>query len=91
MDKESRRESQGGVAVVPDRGRWLRTHPLEVALVVLTPPFLPSSLQALRAFRLLRVLRLIAVVPYARRSHGVGIGFLTLLIAPRRSGSSRPA
>src|SRR6185312_4243641 len=44
--------------VVPARGRWLRDHPLEVAIVVLTPPFLPASLQALRLFRLLRLLRL---------------------------------
>lgn len=55
------------LAVVPDRGRWLRSHPLEVAIVVLTPPFLPASLQALRLFRLLRLLRLIAAVRYARR------------------------
>ena len=26
--------------VVPDRGRWLRDHPLDIAIVVLTPPFL---------------------------------------------------
>ena len=35
------------LAVVPSRWRWLRTHPLEVAIVVLTPPFLPAGLQAL--------------------------------------------
>jgi len=46
------------LAVVPDRWRWLRTHPLEVVIVVLTPPFLPASLQALRALRVLRLLRL---------------------------------
>src|SRR5688500_12803135 len=45
------------LAVVRDRKTWLRTHPLEVAIVVLTPPFLPASLQALRVFRLLRLLR----------------------------------
>ena len=32
------------LAIVPDRGRWLREHPLEIAIVVLTPPFLPASL-----------------------------------------------
>ena len=47
------------VYVVPDRGRWLREHPLDLAIVVLTPPFLPASLQALRVFRLLRLLRLV--------------------------------
>jgi voltage-gated potassium channel len=55
------------LAIVPDRWRWLRENPLEVAIVVLTPPFLPASLQALRVFRLLRLLRLLAAVRYARR------------------------
>lgn len=43
------------LAVVPDRRRWLREHPVEVVSVVLTPPFLPSSLAAARALRLLRL------------------------------------
>lgn len=43
--------------VVPDRGRWLRDHPLDLAIVIFTPPFLPASLQAARVFRLLRLLR----------------------------------
>lgn len=55
------------LAVTPDRWRWLRTHPLEAAIVVLTPPLLPASLQALRMFRLLRVLRLSIVVKEYRR------------------------
>jgi voltage-gated potassium channel len=49
---------------------------------VLTPPFLPASLQALRVFRLLRVLRLIAVVQYARRLFSLnGLGYGALLAA----------
>jgi voltage-gated potassium channel len=60
------------LAVVPDRRQWLRAHPLEIVIVVLTPPFLPASLQALRVFRLLRVLRLIAAVRYARRLFTLG-------------------
>jgi voltage-gated potassium channel len=55
------------LAVVPDRTRWLRAHPLEAAIVLLTPPLLPASLQALRMFRLLRVLRLTIVVKEYRR------------------------
>ena len=47
------------LAVVPQRWRWIRTHPLEVAIVILTPPFLPPSLQALRVFRLLRLIPLL--------------------------------
>jgi hypothetical protein len=45
------------LALTPQRGRWLRQHPLELAIVVLTPPFLPSSLQTARLFRLVRLLR----------------------------------
>jgi voltage-gated potassium channel len=53
--------------VVPDRWRWLRDHPLDVAIVLLTPPFLPASLQAARAFRLPRLLRLLRAATLARR------------------------
>jgi voltage-gated potassium channel len=53
--------------VVPDRGRWLRDHPLDIAIVVLTPPFLPPALQAARVFRLLRLLRLVRAGTLARR------------------------
>jgi voltage-gated potassium channel len=55
------------LSVVPNRGRWLRDHPLDVAIVLLTPPFLPASLQAARVFRLLRLLRLIRAATLARR------------------------
>jgi voltage-gated potassium channel len=55
------------LAIAPNRWRWLREHPLDIAIVVLTPPFLPASLQALRAFRLLRLLRLLRALQAARR------------------------
>jgi hypothetical protein len=53
--------------VVPDRRAWLRRHPLEVIVVVLTPPFLLAALQPVRALRLLRLLRLLRVFPLIRR------------------------
>jgi voltage-gated potassium channel len=46
------------LAVVPNRRLWLRHHPLDLIIVVLTPPVLPAGLQGLRALRLLRLLRL---------------------------------
>jgi voltage-gated potassium channel len=46
---------------------WVREHPLEVAIVLLTPPFLPSALQAARLFRLLRLLRLLRLAKLGRR------------------------
>ena len=70
------------LAVVPDRWRWLRSHPLEVAIVVLTPPFMPSSLQAFRALRLLRLLRLIRAVRIARRLFSLeGLRYSAILAA----------
>jgi voltage-gated potassium channel len=53
--------------VVDDRSRWLREHPLDVAIVVLTPPFLPATLQAARIFRLLRLVRLLKLAVLTRR------------------------
>lgn len=55
------------LAVVPDRWRYLRDHPLDVVIVVLTPPFLPASMQAARVFRLLRLLRLAKTASVLRR------------------------
>src|SRR5687768_3470146 len=39
--------------VVDNPWRWVRDHPLEVAIVLFTPPFLPPDLASLRVFRLL--------------------------------------
>jgi voltage-gated potassium channel len=50
-----------------DRFAWIRLNPLEVAIVVFTPPFLPASLGALRLFRLLRVLGIAVLVREYRR------------------------
>src|SRR5688500_17140577 len=55
------------LAIVLDRWRWLRTHPLEVVVVLLTPPFAPSRLQAVRALRLLRLIRVLRVARFARQ------------------------
>jgi voltage-gated potassium channel len=52
--------------VVPDRRRWLREHPLELAIIILTPPFLPAALQAGRALRLLRLMRVLKLGKLAR-------------------------
>ena len=56
------------LAIVPNRRVWLREHPLEVAIVVLTPPFLPSLLQGFRIARLLRLLRVLRIARIATSS-----------------------
>ena len=53
--------------VVPDKRLWLRKHPLEVAVVLLTPPFLLAAFQPVRLLRLWRLLRLLRLVPLVRR------------------------
>lgn len=68
------------LAVVPDRWRWLREHPVEVVATVLTPPILPAGLAAARGLRLLRVLRLLRLAPLARRVFTLdGIRYAALL------------
>jgi voltage-gated potassium channel len=52
--------------VVPDKRRWLADHPLEVIIVVLTPPFFISAIQPIRVLRLLRLLRLFRLGPLVR-------------------------
>jgi voltage-gated potassium channel len=52
--------------VVPDRWTWVRSHILDVAIVVLTPPVSPAVLQSLRVLRLLRVVRLVRFAPVMR-------------------------
>jgi voltage-gated potassium channel len=44
--------------VTPRPTEWLRRHPLDAVVVVLSPPFIPGSFAALRLLRLGRVLRL---------------------------------
>jgi voltage-gated potassium channel len=45
--------------VTTDRRRFWRTYAPDIALVLLTPPLVPDTLQALRALRALRLLRLV--------------------------------
>jgi voltage-gated potassium channel len=52
--------------VVPNKRRWLADHPLEVIVVVLTPPFFISAIQPIRVLRLLRLLRLFRLGPLVR-------------------------
>ena len=52
--------------VVDDRRGWLARHPLDVAIVVVTPPFVSAAFQSIRALRLLRLLRLARIAQLAR-------------------------
>ena len=68
------------LAIVRQRWRWIRRHPLEIAIVILTPPFLPASFQALRLFRLFRLLPLLRLGRVARHLFSVeGVTWAALL------------
>lgn len=49
------------LSVVPDRRDWVRHHAIDLAVVVITPPFAPQAWQNGRLFRLIRLLRLVRV------------------------------
>jgi voltage-gated potassium channel len=51
------------LAVSPNRWRYLRHHPLDLAIVILTPPFLTSVFNGVRLLRLARVTRLLRLKP----------------------------
>jgi voltage-gated potassium channel len=71
--------------IVPRRGRYLVAHPLDLTIVLLTPPFLTGAVQSVRLLRLLRVSRLLRLEPLARAAFSVegvkAAGSLALLTA----------
>jgi voltage-gated potassium channel len=68
------------LAVVPDRRKWLRHHPLDAVIVVLTPPLLPPGLQSLRVLRLLRLVRLLRLAQLSREVFSLeGLRYAMLL------------
>lgn len=68
------------VYVVPNKRLWLREHPIEVVVVLLTPPFFLAVLQPVRLLRLLRLVRLLRLAPLVRRLFTArGLRYTTLL------------
>jgi voltage-gated potassium channel len=54
------------LCIVPSKRTWLRSHLLDVAVTILTPPFAPAAWQAGRVYRVLRLLRLLRVFSVRR-------------------------
>lgn len=67
------------IRVAPRPWEWIKSHPIDVAVIVLSPPFLPSSLAAARLFRLLRVLRLLRIFSMRRLLSLEGIRYAAFL------------
>jgi voltage-gated potassium channel len=73
-------EAVAMLAVVPKRGVWLREHPLEVAIVLLTFPAASAVLPAIRVLRALRLLRLVRLAKLSRVVFSVsGLKYAALL------------
>lgn len=54
------------LVVVPGRVGYLLRHPVDLGIVVLTPPFLTGGVQGIRVLRLIRLFRLLRLEPLAR-------------------------
>src|SRR5215217_7607157 len=68
------------LAIVPDRRRWFADHPLEVLIVLLTPPFLPTTLKVARALPVVRAFWLLVLAHRARRLFSLqGLRYVALL------------
>jgi voltage-gated potassium channel len=68
------------LAVVRSRRRWLAQHPIDVAVVVLSPPFLPAALQWARFLRVFRVLPLFRAHSLRRILSLEGIRYASLIV-----------
>jgi voltage-gated potassium channel len=75
------------LALTPNRVRYLLLNPIDLAIVVLTPPFIGGAVQSIRALRLLRVFRLLRLAPLARVVFSlegvratVGLALLTAIV-----------
>lgn len=75
------------LAVVPDRRAWLRHNPLDLIIVVLTPPILPPGLQGLRVLRILRLLRLARVTREVFSLQGLHYAALLAVLAAIGGGA----
>jgi voltage-gated potassium channel len=69
------------LSIVPSRRDWLRSHFLEVSIVILTPPFI-GAFKSVRLLKLLRLLWLFRLAPIAQRLFtAAGVRSAALLVA----------
>src|SRR5215211_2151786 len=69
------------LAIVPDRRHWLTHNPLDVLIVVLTPPFLPATFKLARALPIVRLVWLVAVANRLRNIFSLqGLRYAALIV-----------
>jgi voltage-gated potassium channel len=69
------------LAVVPDRQRWLVQNPMDVLIVVLTPPFLPATMKLARVLPIVRLLWLMVIAHRLRNVFSLqGLRYAALIV-----------
>src|SRR5215211_4090897 len=69
------------LSIVPDRRRWLINNPLDVLIVVLTPPFLPATFKLARALPIVRLVWLVAIAHRLRKVFSLeGLRYAALIV-----------
>lgn len=67
------------IRVTPQPMQWVKRHPIDVAVIFLSPPFIPGALAGARLFRLLRVVRLLRIFSMRRLLSLEGIRYAAFL------------
>src|SRR5918997_3803257 len=69
------------LSIVPDRRRWLINNPLDVLIVVFTPPFLPATMKLARVLPVVRLVWLVAVANRLRNVFSLeGLRYAALIV-----------
>src|SRR5215211_7331721 len=69
------------LSIVPDRRRWLIENPLDVVIVVFTPPFLPATMKLARVLPIVRLLWLMAIAHRLRKVFSLqGLRYAALIV-----------
>src|ERR687898_2900961 len=69
------------LSIVPDRRRWLINNPLDVLIVVFTPPFLPATMNLARVLPIVRLVWLVVVANRLRHVFSLeGLRYAALIV-----------
>jgi voltage-gated potassium channel len=69
------------LSIVPNRRRWLTENPLDVLIVVFTPPFLPATMKLARVLPVVRLIWLMAIAHRLRDVFSLqGLRYAALIV-----------
>ena len=68
------------LSIVPNRRRWLTEDPLDVLIVVFTPPFLPATMKLARVLPVVRLSGYGHRPPSPQRLLATGLRYAALIV-----------